>query len=567
MMNKAVKMGLGLAGLLVLTFSIGMLYLVSYVEENLGSLEQNVSDALGRQVAFKEDVEIHWSLTPSLVIQGVQIDNPKWAKGEHLLQAESAVLKFSLLGLIAQHLDITHVELSKADIILESADKGKHNWVFGSGETSASPAMPNSISIKDSRLRYRLPGKSEHLIEIGQLEIEGLDDDTIEAEANIQYDKLPLSVSMESGSRVVVETQSGQAHQSYRLAARIEKDEQFLDLKEVEIAAGENLLTGTIRLPISGRQGLQIDLRSDAVDLTPHLADDGGGDTVLKTVLEYELKRASLKDRTGKAHIEIKQVMVGDLQLHKVILDGNIDSGHVQLSVKDDAGKINTNVEVKPAKSLWQVAFSQKSAVDIGELIEADTDKASRTSARAALDINLSGTGKSLKGVFGSAQGKMSLKIGAGKLSKAMAGLLPMGSVLDNLLTTIGKQDSSQLECAVLTMDVKDGVANSKDGLAVRTPAVNVLGGGTVKLATGEIDFHFKTVRRKSIGVGVQDLAEKFVRLSGTLREPKTEVNTAGFLVHGGGALATGGVTLFYDKLAKRLQSTSNPCKDVLKGS
>ncbi|MGB5605031.1 MAG: hypothetical protein WBN51_00820, partial [Gammaproteobacteria bacterium] len=99
----------------------------------------------------------------------------------------------------------------------------------------------------------------------------------------------------------------------------------------------------------------------------------------------------------------------------------------------------------------------------------------------------------------------------------------------------------------------------------LRTDTVNVLGGGAIKLGTGEIDLHFKTAQRKGLGISILGLADSFIRLSGTLRQPRVEMNAVGFLTQGGAAWATGGLSLLSDSLYRRLTASVNPCESVMK--
>ena len=117
----------------------------------------------------------------------------------------------------------------------------------------------------------------------------------------------------------------------------------------------------------------------------------------------------------------------------------------------------------------------------------------------------------------------------------------------------------------MVQLDVANGIATSPRGIAVRTDAINLLGGGALKLATGEIEFHFKTAQRRGLGINILGIADKFIRITGTLHNPKAVVDPGGFLIHGGTAWATSGLSLVYTNLFKRLAASSNPCETVLK--
>ena len=46
---------------------------------------------------------------------------------------------------------------------------------------------------------------------------------------------------------------------------------------------------------------------------------------------------------------------------------------------------------------------------------------------------------------------------------------------------------------------------------------LNALGGGAVNLRTSEIELHFKTAKRKGVGLNLLGIADKFVYITGTL--------------------------------------------------
>ena len=59
-------------------------------------------------------------------------------------------------------------------------------------------------------------------------------------------------------------------------------------------------------------------------------------------------------------------------------------------------------------------------------------------------------------------------------------------------------------------------------------------------------------------------LADNFIRLTGTLAQPKVDLNVGGVVTHGGAAVATGGLSLVFESLFTRLTAFSNPCETVL---
>ena len=157
--------------------------------------------------------------------------------------------------------------------------------------------------------------------------------------------------------------------------------------------------------------------------------------------------------------------------------------------------------------------------------------------------------------------------LGEGSVSENLSQYLPMGDILYSVLEATdpsgraGKQ--SQLECAVIHLEVENGIAGSSKGLAMRTDQMNIFGNGAVNLQTGEIDLEFKTAQRRGLGLSVAGVADRYIRFTGTLDEPQVGVNAKSAIVHGAAAWATGGFSVLYDSLFRRLTSSANPCEQV----
>ena len=94
---------------------------------------------------------------------------------------------------------------------------------------------------------------------------------------------------------------------------------------------------------------------------------------------------------------------------------------------------------------------------------------------------------------------------------------------------------------------------------------MNLIGGGSLRLDNGAIDVEFKTAPRKGLGLSVVGVADRFIRLTGTLAEPTVGVNAKSALTHGTAAWLTGGLSLLFDKAFRRLTASSNPCELVEK--
>jgi hypothetical protein len=166
-------------------------------------------------------------------------------------------------------------------------------------------------------------------------------------------------------------------------------------------------------------------------------------------------------------------------------------------------------------------------------------------------------------------RGHFTMLMGEGELSEDVSARMPLGGVLYSVLQVVdptrGSQKRARLECAVVHLEVSDGLATTPHGLAMRTKDMNLIGAGSLKLDSGDIDIEFKTAPRKGLGLSLAGVADRFIRVTGTLGQPTVGVNPKSALTHGTAAWLTGGLSLLFDSAFRRLTSSSNPCELVEK--
>jgi len=74
-----------------------------------------------------------------------------------------------------------------------------------------------------------------------------------------------------------------------------------------------------------------------------------------------------------------------------------------------------------------------------------------------------------------------------------------------------------------------------------------VVGGGAIKLETGEIHMRFKTVKRTGVGLSLLGVADRFI------------------VVDGAAAWATAGLSLVAEQIIQRLTASGSSCEMVLR--
>ena len=798
---KAGRLILGVVGLLLVVVVAGVAYLAAYLDQNRDLLERGVSKALGREVRIEDGVTVHWSMTPSVALEGLWVGNPDWANGSYLARARRAVLSFDLAALLSRRLEVRRVRLENADLLLETANDGRHNWTIGGRGGGGVELTIGELEVDESSLKYHSSHDDEYVLSVPKLRFESGENGRLVLEGSLNYQDVPLFLSgsiekkagvgtdargfslqveipdatlviagdvsgirdfsrlqfdlqsdrldlrkwfsplwpsmafdgslkqltarfntagnttdllirnaggelkiasadiapaADKGARVgsvaldglsvrvvpdkgvQLQTALAYSDQAYQirlsggsladlfegakswdrlklsakgksagrpveiagelgpwsagqgtgglemdlslqhgglkvglkgilahfdslqgsrfvikasapsldrltpwLGVGMPKSAPFtfsakavgakhdLDLKELKLTAGESDISGKMRIPLAKGGRIEAVLESRALDLKPFLVRSGQGAADSSPIMEWELPADALQGLDGSLRYKVERLKTDDMATMKAIgLDATLDKGHLKFTLSAAGERMTADVDLRPTGEHWRLALTHKGKLILGSFIDHNQPVVERSWPPVETELTLQASGRSIGSMLDSADGKFLMVLGPGRLNKQLALDLPLGDVLFTLLNTISPSGKSEqrgeLECAVMQLDIAKGIATSSKGLALRTERMNVIGGGALKLSSGEIDLRFKTAQRKGLGIGLLGIADRLVRLTGTVEEPAVALNVGGALGYGAAAWASGGLTVVYDTLFSRLTAFSNPCDAVL---
>ncbi len=220
-----------------------------------------------------------------------------------------------------------------------------------------------------------------------------------------------------------------------------------------------------------------------------------------------------------------------------------------EIAISDSApGKIDIRIKDLPVKSLQ--------ALSDGELFVGGTIDSS---------IRLTGPGDSLAGWMAHGSGAIQVDLYNSTIQNKALNAVG-GDIVTGLLSAINpfseKEEFVVVECGAVRLDIADGKANTRDGLALKTNRVTLLGGGEITFPDESLKIVMAPKPRKGFGISASSIA-KMVRIGGTLTNPKVEADAKGFLKSGaaiGAAIASGGLTLVAQGLFDRFQANSEVC-------
>jgi AsmA family protein len=117
---------------------------------------------VGRPVSISGHLHVHlWSSTPTLIIEGLRVDNPPWESSRPLLQLQRLQVQIELRSLFRGHLSLRRIEVDQPTLYLHQEISGRANW------TNANTA-PTSATAAASK-PFNLPAIRELIINSGTL--------------------------------------------------------------------------------------------------------------------------------------------------------------------------------------------------------------------------------------------------------------------------------------------------------------------------------------------------------------------------------------------------------------
>jgi len=189
---------------------------------------------------------------------------------------------------------------------------------------------------------------------------------------------------------------------------------------------------------------------------------------------------------------------------------------------------------------------------------------------KSDLKVDLKSSGGSVRALMAGATGETSLSVGEGRLqNKAMD--WAAGDLLVQVLGAINplakSEDSTQMTCAAVRFVIRDGVATTDKGLAMRTAKVDVVGSGTVDLRSEQLDLGIKPRPRGGVGLSLSSPLAGLVRVNGTLAKPSMGIDAGGTLKTAasvGAGVATGGLSTLGELLLDKVSGDDDPCRTAL---
>jgi uncharacterized protein involved in outer membrane biogenesis len=276
-----------------------------------------------------------------------------------------------------------------------------------------------------------------------------------------------------------------------------------------------------------------------------------------------------LQRAEGRVEISIGELVlplgrIRDLELGGRLEDGRLDIDRVA-GVGSRGGRLDGGLELEPTGA----GYNLHARLTLEEA-RFDLSSAGGDPSRwppVDVDFEIAATGRSPHRLASTATGQGQIVLGKGVFEDEVVDLLVAGflrELLQLLNPFAGKEKATELQCAVLAVNMEDGLARFEP-LAIQTDKMTMLGKGEIDLGTEDLDLQWVTKPRKGIGLSASMITNPYIKLGGTLSDPAVELKGMEAVASTGVAVASLGLSLVAQGMLDRVTAEKKVCSQALK--
>ncbi|MEM7359700.1 MAG: AsmA-like C-terminal region-containing protein [Pseudomonadota bacterium] len=426
----------------------------------------------------------------------------------------------------------------------------------------------------------------------GELNVNGLAGNSLQT--NLQIAKLPVRKSSESHNPGLIE-QSAQ-FMPLSVSANVHTDDSLLEIRELELNAGQSNLAATIDINLAQVTHPQIRADLHARQLVYKVQGQHDEQVENVPVVEPETSTAELVSEQGmppqdasevvepaaeiipteetlfspeamdfaalntfdlEAAIRIDALHYNDLKIAGLRAPIKVHNGHLNvdelragfadgellmsLAAIESSARATTEVSMIGEAEMAVQAIPEHRLEFSLALENASIEAAALlpeeqfTGGVTNAEVKLTASGLSIEEMVGDMQGSITMDIADAKVSNSSMNLIGSDLLLEmvNTLNPFAKSDpDSTINCVVVNARIADGKMQFKDSIAIETDKMAVVGDGRLHLDEERVDLSFNPRAQSGLGVNAGTLV-KFMKIGGRLDDPKPVVSASGLLKTG----------------------------------
>jgi uncharacterized protein involved in outer membrane biogenesis len=512
----------------------------------LGEVPFNVTGTAGTQQALKagKDVDVHLDADLDVVkvaLDGTLTDN---LRGARLSLEGSSENVARLLHLLEVPTDVSGALRAKAELIV-TADR--YELRDASLKLLTVESQIHAIVSKDPKT----PAIVEILVSAPNL-----------ADLDAKWPRMPLTVT-----------------------AKASVSAKHVEFEPLEIKLGESDVSGSLSVRLDGPLAIVVRGKSVLVDGRPFgeaapppdagtPATKGAGAAASKPKTgkwvfgEEPLPLQALGKASLDVELRVDELRWADAQLRNLELALRVGEGNAEVTTSfstPHGGSAKGRGVLATAGNGVDLSIDFDARDLPINVASGDLDDPAKIPP-IGVSVSIRSSGGSLRALASATHGRVWLTQGAGLIKNNAVGLTS-GGLLSQLFRALNpfakKEKYSHWQCTVLALQFKDGVG-TLDPMLAQDDKLVIVGGGKVNLKTEKLGIEFNTKPRSGVGISADMFVTPFVKLSGTLANPRVGLNQSGAVIAGGAAVLTGGVSLVAQGVADRATAEGDQCVKAL---
>ena len=370
------------------------------------------------------------------------------------------------------------------------------------------------------------------------------------------------------------------------LKARIDGNLQSLKAQIENLDVINNVITGTAEINWSGaKPTIVADLQSPKIDITkfssknnfafelPSIVSEAHALAMVPNeLIPYDLLYVA--DADVKANIG-NLVFAQGLSANNVTVVASLKNGKLVLNPLDfdfGGGRLIAQATIDAAaKTLTLKANSKDMLLQnlYNEFaVVGNNDFGIKNGGQTDIDINLKGSGSTYRQMAESLSGQAIVIVGKSVIQSGRLEFL-RSNFINQLLGVLNIADAKikdvDLTCAVLRADLGGGKIKFPKGIAVDSEQITLMSDGKINMINDDIEFTIEPSMNRLASGNIAQALASFIKVVGTLQNPKIRIDNKETLKTVVGIMATGGMSYLGSQVL--LNGSGEPCYVALQGT
>jgi len=361
------------------------------------------------------------------------------------------------------------------------------------------------------------------------------------------------------------------------IAAKLSIQGDTIQLNDIDLTFASFKAKGNIAVAsANGRKRYTFELTAPAVALAdvPLPVGTAPAATVARPASRFifsdeplpidALKAFDADGRLTMAALTLKNgAKVSNVAVALSLRDGKLDVSKWQAGAMGGTLAGSFSLDATRAQAPAMATHISGHNLDLAAILAAFGTPRQTRGGATTLDVDISAHGLSLHAWASSATGTFLATVGPTTLVNTK---LDRDHPLDQLAQALNpfreRDSSTELECAVVRLPLKDGIAHVDRSMAIDSKKVSVSASGTVDFRTETLDLALHPAIKEGIPIDIPQVAQ-LVRFKGPFEHPGVSIDAVGSaaaIAKIGAAIGTGGLSILGTSIIERVVANEDVC-------